>query len=75
MSRHGVVLRSSTRGQSEQLRADPSLGWVACGHSHLPVVREVEPGRYYLNAGDWITHFTYIAVQDGVPALHTWARP
>jgi UDP-2,3-diacylglucosamine hydrolase len=59
----------------EQLRADPSLGWVACGHSHLPVVREVEPGRYYLNAGDWITHFTYIAVQDGVPALHTWARP
>jgi UDP-2,3-diacylglucosamine pyrophosphatase LpxH len=63
-----------------QLRADPSLGFVVCGHSHLPAVAEVEPGRYYLNAGDWIRHFTYLTVAPGTaPTLHRWepqaARP
>jgi UDP-2,3-diacylglucosamine hydrolase len=55
-----------------QLRADPSLSWVVCGHSHLPVVKQVEPGRYYLNSGDWITHFTYITVTAEGPTLRTW---
>ncbi len=46
-----------------------------CGHAHLPTVTEVEPGRYYLNAGDWLTHRTYITVEpDGRPALHRWDR-
>jgi UDP-2,3-diacylglucosamine hydrolase len=63
-----------------RLREDPTLGWVVCGHAHMPVVREVEPGRFYLNAGDWIRHYTYITIADGTqPALQTWpaqaARP
>lgn len=63
-----------------ELKADPSLAFVICGHSHVPAVAEVEPGRYYLNAGDWIRHFTYLTVQPGaVPLLHRWepqaARP
>jgi UDP-2,3-diacylglucosamine hydrolase len=59
---------------ADRLLEDPSLHWVACGHAHLPVVREVEAGRYYLNAGDWITHFTYITVQDGTPTLRRWPQ-
>lgn len=59
----------------ETLRSEPELGWVVCGHAHEPAVREVEPGRYYLNAGDWITHWSYITVEaDGVPVLHRWGE-
>lgn len=56
----------------EQLAADASLSWVVCGHSHLPVLAEVEPGRYYVNAGDWLTHFTYVRIAEGVPTLEHW---
>jgi UDP-2,3-diacylglucosamine hydrolase len=56
---------------TEQLRIDAALKYVVCGHSHTPVVREVEPGRFYLNAGDWIRHFTYITVTAEGPSLHT----
>ncbi|MEO5510933.1 MAG: UDP-2,3-diacylglucosamine diphosphatase [Longimicrobiales bacterium] len=59
----------------EQMAIDPGLSWVVCGHSHVPAVIEVGPGRYYLNAGDWLTHFTYIEIDEaGVPALRTWLR-
>ncbi len=56
-----------------RLAAEPELELVICGHSHVPAVVEVEPGRYYLNAGDWIRHDTYITVQPGAaPMLHRW---
>jgi len=57
---------------SRQLEADPSLGYVVCGHSHRPVCHEHLPGRFYLNAGDWITHFTYFTVGTGGPQLYRW---
>lgn len=56
-----------------QLAEDPSLGWVVCGHAHLPVLEEVEPGRYYVNAGDWLTHRSYVVVSGGgEPELCVW---
>ena len=55
-----------------QLQADPALGWVVCGHTHVPARIEVEAGRYYLNAGDWIRHFTYFEIRDGAPELRAW---
>jgi UDP-2,3-diacylglucosamine hydrolase len=58
---------------SARLAEDRTLGWVVCGHAHLPVVREFEGGRFYLNAGDWIRHYTYITISpEGQPALHHW---
>jgi UDP-2,3-diacylglucosamine hydrolase len=61
----------------EQLAADAGLSWVVCGHSHLPALIEIEPGRYYCNAGDWLTHFTYIEIPAAAaPSLKTWiSRP
>lgn len=57
----------------ERLREEPELDLIICGHSHLPAVVEIEPGRYYLNAGDWIRHDTYITVRPGEPPrLHSW---
>ena len=49
------------------LRDDPSLDLVIAGHAHLPSLVEVEPGRYYLNAGDWITHDSYLVLPDDRP--------
>ena len=54
----------------EQLASDPSLGWVVCGHSHVPALIEVAPGRFYINSGDWVTHRTYATIDEqGTPRL------
>lgn len=55
-----------------QFDSDPALGWVVCGHAHVPACIEVEPRRFYVNAGDWIRHFTFVEIQDGTPRLQTW---
>jgi UDP-2,3-diacylglucosamine hydrolase len=54
------------------LRADGSLQLVVFGHAHRPELREVEPGRFYLNAGDWIHHLTYALVDPNSIQLLTW---
>ena len=57
----------------QRLAEQPDLALVVCGHAHLPEVTEVEPGRYYVNAGDWIEHFTYVTVDaEGTPTLRRW---
>lgn len=57
----------------ERLKEDSSLDLIVAGHAHLPALVEVEPGRYYLNAGDWITHSSYMVLpEDGVPELRWW---
>ncbi len=44
------------------------------GHSHLPALLEVAPGRFYVNSGDWISHMSYAVIPvQGAPALHTWS--
>lgn len=59
---------------SERLAEDSTLRWVVCGHAHVPVVKEVGAGRWYLNAGDWIRHFTYITIGPAGPELGRWER-
>jgi UDP-2,3-diacylglucosamine hydrolase len=56
----------------DRLEREPDLGWVVCGHTHRPALVEVGTGRYYLNAGDWIRHFTFAEIAAGVPSLHAW---
>jgi UDP-2,3-diacylglucosamine hydrolase len=55
-----------------RLAADPGLEYVVCGHSHVAALVAVEPGRYYLNAGDWLKRYSYIRLADGVPELACW---
>lgn len=58
---------------TEQLEADPALGLVFCGHSHVPALQEVKPGRYYVNSGDWVRHRTFVTVEpDAPPVLRSW---
>ena len=56
------------------LRDAPDIDLVLAGHSHLPACVEVEPGRYYVNTGDWISHMTYGVLSDagGPPKLRRW---
>lgn len=65
---------------ADRLAEDETLAWVVCGHTHVPAIRELAPGRYYINSGDWITHDSYVTVRaDRAPELHRWcgqaARP
>lgn len=57
----------------EALRQRPELDLVILGHTHIPMLMEVEPGRYYVNAGDWVHHWSYLVLQEGQPPrLDIW---
>lgn len=55
-----------------RLASDPALAWVVCGHAHAPRLVEVQEGRWYVNAGDWVTHDSYVRIDGGVPRLLRW---
>jgi UDP-2,3-diacylglucosamine hydrolase len=57
-----------------QLGARPELDLVVLGHTHAPRLREVGTGRWYVNAGDWVQHDTYVVLDGGgaPPRLLTW---
>ena len=50
-----------------KLREDPSIELVVLGHTHIPRLLEVEPGRFYVNAGDWVNHQSYVILEPGQP--------
>jgi len=54
------------------LREDETLDLIALGHSHQPELVEVAPGRFYLNTGDWLRHFSYGVVSTEDVRLETW---
>lgn len=61
------------RWARERLLENESLDLVVLGHCHLPRRVEVAPGRFYVNAGDWLTHGTYLVIERGAaPALERW---
>ena len=47
-----------------------------CGHSHIPeCVIWVAPNqeiKTYINSGDWVSHSSYIEINDGIAKLKTW---
>lgn len=57
----------------DKLRADPELDLVLLGHTHMPLIREVEPDRWYVNSGDWVSHQSYVELEPGsAPRLLDW---
>jgi len=51
----------------EQMTNSPELDLVVLGHTHVPVLKELFPGRYYLNAGDWLENKSYGVLSAGQP--------
>jgi UDP-2,3-diacylglucosamine hydrolase len=57
-----------------KLRAEPELDMVILGHTHIPMCDEVERGRWYVNAGDWVQHHSYLVLEAGAPPrLAEWS--
>lgn len=50
-----------------KLEAEPGLDLVVLGHTHVPEIREVGAGRWYVNLGDWVHHRTYVELGEGAP--------
>jgi UDP-2,3-diacylglucosamine hydrolase len=58
----------------EKLLNERDLDVVVLGHTHLPKLIEVEPQRFYVNAGDWVNHKTFAVLSHGEPPrLEEWA--
>jgi UDP-2,3-diacylglucosamine hydrolase len=60
----------------EQIRADPGVKLVLAGHAHLASIDEVEPGRFYVNSGDWLGDYEYVVLPPAgaPPELRTWPK-
>ena len=53
------------------LSRDRSIDVVVLGHCHVPTLVEEEPGRYYVNAGDWVAHRSYAVLRPGHVEMKT----
>ncbi len=40
------------------------VDYFVFGHRHIPMKLEIAPASFYVNTGDWVTHFSYV-VFDG----------
>ena len=58
-----------------ELVARPDIDLVVAGHAHVPEILEVDPGRYYVNSGDWVRNRSYVELpaEGGAPLLRTWS--
>ena len=50
----------------------PDLDLVVFGHTHNPELREISPGQFYLNSGDWIHHNSFAIVSSTEIRLETF---
>lgn len=58
---------------ADALGRDAELDLVLLGHTHLPVVLEVNPGQWYVNSGDWVFHQTWVTLRPGeAPRIDDW---
>jgi UDP-2,3-diacylglucosamine hydrolase len=65
--------RALERWAEERLRADGELNVVVLGHTHQPRIREVTPGQWYVNSGDWVLHRSFVTLEVGqAPRLSEW---
>jgi UDP-2,3-diacylglucosamine hydrolase len=53
-----------------RLADEPELGLVIMGHTHRAVLREIGPGRHYLNPGAWFDGFRYALATESGAELH-----
>ena len=55
------------------LRHHPKIDVFIMGHTHIPEaliwVNEDQTIKTYINAGDWVTHQTYVTVENGIARL------
>jgi UDP-2,3-diacylglucosamine hydrolase len=47
---------------------------VMLAHSHNPVFKRYSGNKYYINVGDWVTHFSYATIASGRISLHYYEQ-
>ncbi|HPI73096.1 MAG TPA: UDP-2,3-diacylglucosamine diphosphatase [bacterium] len=52
-------------------KIDQGYDMVVLGHTHVPACVRYRHG-WYVNAGNWLTAFSYAVIEDGLPSLHRW---
>ena len=58
---------------TKELESSPDLDQVVLGHTHVPVLKEIFPGRHYVNSGDWLLNQSYAVFPQGQPPqLKDW---
>jgi UDP-2,3-diacylglucosamine hydrolase len=70
-SRHGGAPDAESLGRAsrlhawaaDQLQAHPDVEIAVLGHCHVPEIREIAPGRFYLNPGDWVQHCSWAEIE------------
>ncbi len=76
--------RGSTQGRGEMLLKDyekfasglirEGMDAVILAHIHRPVYKKME-GGIYINLGDWINHYTFGKLENGILTLEKWGVP
>jgi len=49
----------------ERLEAEPDLEMIILGHTHVPLLEQAGPNRWYANTGDWVVHRSYLRLERG----------
>ena len=77
-NRSGAVALAAAAQQEAWARAlldrRPELALVIAGHTHRRTLVEHAPGRWYLNAGQWMVDRAYAIVTAGGVTLHSWPQ-
>ena len=60
------------------LDANSDVDVIILGHTHIPEaviwVNEREEIKTYINCGDWVSHTSYVLIDDGVARLKEWKQ-
>lgn len=54
---------------SKEILLAKHYDYFVFGHRHLPLNVKLAPDSVYVNLGDWITHYSYAVMEDGVLTL------
>jgi len=67
------IKRHKLRSIIHILRHHPKIDVFIMGHTHIPEaliwVNEDQSIKTYINSGDWVTHQTYVTVENGIARL------
>ena len=70
------IKKHKLRSAIHILRHHPDIDVFIMGHNHIPEaiiwVEADQNIKTYINAGDWVTHQTYVTVVNGVARLRTF---
>ncbi|MDL2297139.1 UDP-2,3-diacylglucosamine diphosphatase [Bacteroidales bacterium OttesenSCG-928-B11] len=48
------------------------IDYFMYGHRHLPINKQLSENSRYINTGDWLTHDSFVKMEEGVAELIQW---